>query len=74
MKNINASGVSVADVAFSAGSLRVSTANYAAAHPVPATAHAGGAAHAATAAVAITPMRKRHAATATDASVNRGST
>jgi hypothetical protein len=74
MKNLNAVGVSVADVAFSAGSLRVAPVNYAAAHPAPATAHAGRAAHAATAVAAITPMRKRHTATATDASVNRGST
>jgi hypothetical protein len=74
MKNSNALGVSVADVAFSAGSLRVGLAYSAAPHPAPATAHAGTAAHAAMAAGAITPMRKRRIATATDAFVNRGST
>jgi poly-gamma-glutamate capsule biosynthesis protein CapA/YwtB (metallophosphatase superfamily) len=74
MKNSNAFGVSVADVAFNAGSLRAGRAYFAAAHPAPASAHAGTPAHAATATAAITPMRKRRIATATDASVNRGST
>jgi hypothetical protein len=75
MIHANVLGVSVAGRASSVGSLRVAAARFvAAAHPAPATAHAGTPAHAAAAVAAITPMRKRHAATATDASVNRGST
>ncbi len=73
MIDTNAFGVSVAGMAYRAGSFRVAPANIigAPAHPAPATAHA---AHAAGAVAAITPQRKRRAATATDASVNRGST
>jgi hypothetical protein len=69
--NNNEMRVSAAGMAFGAESLRVASASFlAAAHPVPAT-HA---AHAAWAVAAITPQRKRRTATATDASVNRGST
>ncbi len=68
--------VSVTGLAYSAGFLRVAPMNIgAAAHPAPANPHAGQTAHAAVwAAAAITPQRKRRTATATDASVNRGST
>lgn len=68
--------VSVAGLAYSAGFLRVAPMNIgsAVAQPMPASAHAGQAAHAAWAVAAITQPRKRRTATATDASVNRGST
>jgi hypothetical protein len=73
--NSNEMRVSAAGMAFGAESLRVAPTSFvAAAHPAPATAHAGRAAHAAWAVAAITPQRKRRTATATDASVNRGST
>jgi hypothetical protein len=71
----NAMRVSAAGMAFGAESLRVASTSFvAAAHPAPAIAHAGKATHAAWAVAAITPQRKRPTATATDASVNRGST
>ena len=67
--------VSAAALAYSAGFLRPAPMNIrSAAHPAPATAHAGQAAHAAWAVAAITQPRKRRTATATDASVYRGST
>lgn len=65
MIDVNAFGVSVAGMAYSAGSFRLASAKCEAAvlHPASATAHAGTSAHAAGAVAAI----------ATDASVNRGS-
>jgi hypothetical protein len=72
--NSNAMRVSAAGMAFGAEFLRVASANFVAAHPAPATAHAGMAAHAVWPVAAITPQRKRRTGTATDASVNRGST
>jgi hypothetical protein len=72
---ISQKDVSVAGLAYSAEFLRVAPMNIgAAAHRAPANPHAGQTAHAAVWAVAaITPQRKRRTATATDASVNRGS-
>jgi hypothetical protein len=65
MTNINAfTGVGVAGMA---RTLHVGEASAAAAHPT-------FAAHAAGAAAAITPQRKRRTATAIDASVDRGTT
>lgn len=64
----------IAGLAYSAGFLRQEPMNVGSAvHPVPASAHAGQAAHAAWAVAAIAHPRKRRAATATDASVYRGS-